>query len=275
MSDHVCNVLPELERFLVPVESLNFDPKNPQVHPARNLEAIQASFTEHGQDQLLVVQKDGMIVRKGNGRLKAAKALGWTHIAALVVDEPTPNGIRRGLADNQASYLAERDDKILADLLADLEESTQDMPPVAGFTMEEIDALLDAGRGDDLTDGVDFGRSDPENFKPVDETGTVARYAVKVQVGTYHFSLPPDYYYDKWIDDIGKRVGFKPADVFEEIARLLGIPAEAVMKYQSDKKRYRGKDGEEESAAEAEAAKKKQPKAPKKKSKKRGKKGAA
>ena len=76
-----------LRRLAVPCSSLHLDPDNARLHPEENIEAIRKSLAEFGQDQPLVVQKQGRIVRKGNDRLKAARELGWKWIAALVVDE--------------------------------------------------------------------------------------------------------------------------------------------------------------------------------------------
>jgi hypothetical protein len=52
-------------------------------------------------DKPLVVQKQGMIVRKDNGRLMAAKRLGWERIAAL--DEDDVAAAARAIADNRAA----------------------------------------------------------------------------------------------------------------------------------------------------------------------------
>ena len=79
-------ILPELRALAVPVGELVPDAANARVHDVRNLEAIKDSLRRFGQRAPIVVQREGMIVRAGNGRLAAAKALGWGEIAAVVVD---------------------------------------------------------------------------------------------------------------------------------------------------------------------------------------------
>src|SRR2546425_10353858 len=75
-----------LRPLAIPCSSLNYDPDNARLHSEENIDAIMKSLAEFGQDQPLVVQRQGMIVRKGNGRLKAARRLGWEWIAGFVVD---------------------------------------------------------------------------------------------------------------------------------------------------------------------------------------------
>lgn len=72
----------------------------------KNIETIKASLARFGQRTPLVVQRQGMIVRKGNGTLEAARALGWGIIAALVVDEGDVPATAYALADNRSGELA-------------------------------------------------------------------------------------------------------------------------------------------------------------------------
>src|SRR5260370_5775448 len=63
-------IIPNLEhiaRALHPLavrcSSLNLDPDNARLHPEENIHSIMKSFATFGQDQPLVVQKQGMVVR--------------------------------------------------------------------------------------------------------------------------------------------------------------------------------------------------------------------
>jgi ParB-like chromosome segregation protein Spo0J len=56
----------------VPIDSLNLDAANVRTHDDRNLDAIARSLDRWGQRQPIVVQREGMIVRAGNGRILAA-----------------------------------------------------------------------------------------------------------------------------------------------------------------------------------------------------------
>ena len=83
---------PQLQGLAVPIADLTPDPGNARKHDERNLRAIQASLTKHGQISPIAVQKmpDGaLVVRAGNGRMEAAQRLGWTHLAAVVKDDWT------------------------------------------------------------------------------------------------------------------------------------------------------------------------------------------
>ena len=93
-------------RFMAtPVAELTLDPANPRQHDERNLQAICDSMTRFGQRLPLVVQREGMVVRAGNGRLEAARRMGWTHVAAVVVNESDAEAAAFALADNRTAEL--------------------------------------------------------------------------------------------------------------------------------------------------------------------------
>lgn len=96
-----------LRSLAVPVGDLIYDPENARKHSSKNIASIQASLSKFGQRTPLVINKRNQEIEKGNGTLAAARMLGWTHIAAVFVeDEP---GTQRGysLADNRTSELAD------------------------------------------------------------------------------------------------------------------------------------------------------------------------
>ncbi|MCH8270223.1 MAG: site-specific DNA-methyltransferase [Planctomycetes bacterium] len=128
-----------LRGLAVPVADLHLDPANARRHGDRNVEAIAASLSRWGQRAPLVVQRDGMVVRAGNGRLEAAKRLGWTHVAALIVDEENVDATAFAIADNRTAELAEWDDEALAALL---ESMDGDVLAATGFAQGELDALI-------------------------------------------------------------------------------------------------------------------------------------
>jgi DNA modification methylase len=112
------------------------------LHSDENIDAIMKSLAEFGQDQPLVVQKQGMIVRKGNGRLRAALRLGWKWIAAFVVDEDDVRAAARAIADNRTAELASWDEAKLAELLRSIREAGEIDLEVTGFSQAEVDNLL-------------------------------------------------------------------------------------------------------------------------------------
>lgn len=125
--------------FALPIADLNMDAANARRHGEKNMAAIKASLAQFGQRKPIVVQRKGMIVRAGNGTLAAAKALGWTEIAAVVLDDDNATASQFAIADNRTGELAEWDEETLATLLKGL--NTSELEAV-GFSQKEVDALL-------------------------------------------------------------------------------------------------------------------------------------
>jgi hypothetical protein len=115
----------------VSINSLTLDPSNARKHDSKNLKAIASSLEKFGLRTPIVVTPDSIVVA-GNGRLEAAKSLGWTEI--VVARTPigwTWDQIKAfAIADNRTAELAEWDDKILAEQLLELDAH--------GWELEEI-----------------------------------------------------------------------------------------------------------------------------------------
>ncbi len=156
-------ILESLRPLAVPIADLHPDPANARSHDERNLGAIQASLAKFGQRKPIVVQRSGMIVRAGNGTLAAARALGWTEIAAVVVDEGDVEATAYAIADNRTAELASWDEDVLGRLLGELQQTPDFDHLVAGFSDGEIARLL----------GSVAGASDPDAVpEPPDEPVT-------------------------------------------------------------------------------------------------------
>ncbi len=140
-----CDVVESLQGLLEEIDTLQFDPKNARKHGEKNLEAIKSSLLKFGQRMPIVVQKDGMIVRAGNGRLQSAKELGWTHIAAVVVDESDVDAVAFAITDNRTSELAEWNSDVLVDHLKDLVGDDYNMVPF-GWDSDELGSLIEEPR---------------------------------------------------------------------------------------------------------------------------------
>ena len=145
------NIVEQLRGFAVPTNTLTFDPKNARKHSERNLEAIMESLRRFGQRMPIVVQKQGMIVRAGNGRLTAARKLGWTQIAAVIVDEQDADAAAFALADNRTAELAEWDWQMLAEVLDDIKVESPEFDPISlGWNEAELEGLDLASAWDDV-----------------------------------------------------------------------------------------------------------------------------
>lgn len=114
---------PQLTALAVPIDTVILDPENARQHPLRNLESIKDSLRQFGQRKPIIVQKEGMIVRAGNGTVEAARQLGWTQIAAIIVDETEIQAKRFAIADNRSAELAEWDFEQLTKLFSDMPET--------------------------------------------------------------------------------------------------------------------------------------------------------
>lgn len=135
-------------RFLaVPLASLNLDPANARLHGEKNLETLKTSLAQFGQRKPVVVQKDGMIVRAGNGTVRAARALGWTEIAAVIVDDDNATATQYAIADNRTAELAESDDAALASLLHGMDEQTRPAQSSCGAPASSVPAATGIGVG--------------------------------------------------------------------------------------------------------------------------------
>jgi len=133
------NIVEQLRELEVPIENLHPDPANARKHNEKNLDAIKASLAAYGQRKPIVVQRQGMIVRAGNGTLQAAKALGWKRIAAVIVDEDNSTAAQFAIADNRTAELAEWDNETLATLLDGWDKETRE---ALAFDEEDIDELM-------------------------------------------------------------------------------------------------------------------------------------
>jgi len=137
----------------IAIADLSQDPANARVHPERNLAAITASLRRFGQQTPIVIDKSN-VVRKGNGTLQAAIAMGWDSIDCIRTELTSSDAIAYAIADNRTSELAEWDDDVLAAQLQGLLTEDDELLDAAGFDEDELAALLnepnfEAGNEDD------------------------------------------------------------------------------------------------------------------------------
>lgn len=156
-------VMPKIET--VPIGSIHFDPANVRRHPERNLDVIKASLARFGQQTPIVVDSKG-VVRKGNGTLAAAKALGWESILAVKTDLSGVEATAYAIADNRTAELAEWDGSGLAETLRALQsEEDEGLFEAAGFSDDELDRLCE-GLGDAM---VEAGELPDDDEAPIDQ----------------------------------------------------------------------------------------------------------
>lgn len=97
-----------------PIDHLEHHPKNPR---KGNIDKIMQSIEQNGFYSALVVQKSTGHVLVGNHRLKAARALGMTHVPVRIVDVNDHDALDIMLVDNKTSDDAEMDTAALEEIL--------------------------------------------------------------------------------------------------------------------------------------------------------------
>lgn len=126
----------QLRSLLVPLVDLAEHPENPR---RGNATEIGKSLRRFGQTKPIVVSANGVIAA-GNHTYRAAREIGWTHIAAVRV-EMSESELRSYLiADNRLSDLGGYEDAQLADVLQSLRRD--DLLEGIGWYDEDIDDLL-------------------------------------------------------------------------------------------------------------------------------------
>jgi len=135
---------------------------NSRTHSDEQIAQIAASVREFGwTNPILVDGQNGIIA--GHGRLAAARKLGLTEVPVIVLDYLS-EAQKKALviADNKLASNAGWDDEMLRLELGDLQEMGFDAT-IAGFTTEELDALLNVTEGTDgLTDEDDVPEAPEE-----------------------------------------------------------------------------------------------------------------
>ncbi len=121
-----------LRQLAVPVGELLFDPANARIHNEPNIEAVKGSLAVYGQVKPVVVRKDTGVVIAGNGTLKAALLLGWSHLAAVYVEMDAATAAGYSVADNRTSELGSWDKDALDKLLRECSTAND----------ERLDAML-------------------------------------------------------------------------------------------------------------------------------------
>ena len=152
--------------MLVPIDSLRAHPRNPR---RGQLDAIVESLKLHGQYRPVIAQLDGTVVA-GNHTLAAARALGWSEIAATLLDIDDEQAQRIMLVDNRTSDLAVYDDAELYALLDELARSDAALSGT-GYDDDDLFELLQSLDSDALPALDDLD----ETSAPSDDESIAAR----------------------------------------------------------------------------------------------------
>lgn len=129
---------------VVDVAKLVPNPKNPNTHPDSQIQLLGRIIRQTGWRQPITVSKRSGFIVKGHGRLAAALLEG---VKSAPVDYQNYASEAEEyadlVADNRLAELSEIDNKMLADIFADID--TGEIPmELTGFTEEEVEDLITA-----------------------------------------------------------------------------------------------------------------------------------
>lgn len=128
----------ELRPHLVPIDSVQPHPDN---FRQGDVGAMTESLQEFGQYRLAHVREQDGYLAIGSHLWKAAKAMGWTHIAALMRDLSEAQARKLRVADNRMADLGTYDQHAMAEQLQ-LMAMAGEVTPGIGFDLDDVDDLL-------------------------------------------------------------------------------------------------------------------------------------
>src|SRR5512143_2473209 len=116
MIEELTYIAEGLRSLAVPIDSLHEDPANART--AHDVGRIAASLLAYGQRKPIVANRlqDGKI-EAGNGTFRAARQLGWSHVAVVFVDDDPATAAAFGIADNRVAEFSRWDEDIFRELL--------------------------------------------------------------------------------------------------------------------------------------------------------------
>ena len=144
-------IIDSLIPLIVEIKSIQPDARNARKHPQRNLDTIKKSLQTYGQRKPIVVNSKTGVIEAGNGLYSAAVELGWTEIAAVMVEDDHATATGYALMDNKSADLSEWDLPTLKDILEELDSGAFDMDNT-GFAIDEIEVLMTQFNPVDISD---------------------------------------------------------------------------------------------------------------------------
>lgn len=173
-----------LRPLLVPIADIAPDPKNARKHKQRSVQGLVASLGEFGQRKPIVVRSDGAVTEAGHGLTEAARSMGWTHVAVVMVDDDEATAKRYALADNRTAELSDWDYEELKVQMDELDMS-------AWWTDVEILSLKAIGQAPELP-----GFDGMPSYEVSNKNGArllVVHFATDEDVGTFKQKLGIDF----------------------------------------------------------------------------------
>ena len=149
---------------IVDVVKLVPNPKNPNTHPDNQIQLLGQIIRQTGWRAPITVSKRSGFIVKGHGRLSAALLEGVKEVPVDYQDYASEAEEYADLvADNRIAELAEIDNKMLADIFADID--TGEIPiEMTGYTEDEVENLVTA-----LSEALHNDLTEPDEVPEVPE----------------------------------------------------------------------------------------------------------
>lgn len=160
---------------IVDITALVPNPKNPNTHPDDQIQLLGRIIRQAGWRQPITVSTRSGFIVKGHGRLAAAMLEGFAEVPVDYQNYSNEAEEYADLvADNRIAELAEVDNKMLADIFADID--TGEIPlELTGYTEDEVEGLVTAlseALHNDLTEPDEVPEL-PEPEQTITQTGDI------------------------------------------------------------------------------------------------------
>ena len=185
----------------VSVETLLPNPKNPNTHSPEQVAILAKVIKIQGWRSPIVVSKLSGFVVAGHGRLQAAKLLGEKSVPVDYQDFASESEeIAHLIADNRTAELSFIDDKKLAELLSELDDSID--KEATGFLDLEIAKLTQA-----KLESLPVEKSSDTNWTGAERGGFLQFNREKILLSPEELQYLTDSH-DKWVDTTGTSAGW-------------------------------------------------------------------
>jgi DNA modification methylase len=158
-----------------PIARIRPNPKNPRTHSKKQIKQIAASIRKFGFLNPLIVDDENTILA-GHGRLEAARLAGLAHVP-IVRSGQLSEAQKRAylLADNKIALNASWDEELLALELKELMSTDEFSVDVTGFSIAEVDQLIDGLAPEEPGDPADDGGADVDEVPSRCRVGDIWR----------------------------------------------------------------------------------------------------
>lgn len=176
---------------IVSVGELKPNPKNPNKHPADQVELLAKVIEKQGWRQPIKVSKRSGYIVSGHGRYEAAVLLDC-FVPIDLQDYPSDEDeLADLLADNRIAEMAEMDNKLLAEIFADIEKI--DDATLTGYFDNEIKNII-----------ANF--SEPDFDELDNEEDVDDEVSVKITFDTYKDYSRVEAEVKEFVENIGARM---------------------------------------------------------------------